>query len=393
MESKVRILYLSPYDIQRPRTNQLGDMHLCEGFAQNGCDVKLVVPTVYRKDNVPKNEIFEHYGVDTRFAIKYLPTPIKNDISGVAIMTLIDLYTCFIFLLNSLAAKRKKRLVISRSTAILTPIVFLKKITPFLKHPKVVLWVHEIDAGRRRLVWLYKNVDHLMPTNSKIKDDLISTVGIDENKIHVTLNPITIGHLEHVVSQEEARQRIKYAHKAPLIVYTGKLFAGQKEIDFILEAAKNLPEYHFLFTGGKPSAVAHYKSFCETNEMANVTFTGYLPNHTHIKYFQFAADALVSYYTTSEHVVDYNFPQKIVEYMLTGQPIVTPDFAAARDVLNNDNAVFVAPENPESLTVGIRKAIEDKVSIEKGKRAKAVAKTCTFIYRTRLMLDYLSEHE
>lgn len=393
MESKPKVLYLSPYDIQRPRTNQLSDMHFCEGFAQNGCDVNLVVPTVYRNDNVPKNEIFEHYGVDTPFSIKYLFTPIKDEVSGVVNMAIIDLYTCFIFLLNSLKPKSKKRVVISRSTAILTPIVFLKKITPFLKHPKVVLWVHEIDTAKRRLVWLYNNVDHIMSTNSKMKSDLISKVGIDESKIHVTLNPITSGHSKEELTQAEARSHIGYKGSAPLVVYTGKLFAGQKEVDFIIESAKNLREYHFLLTGGKPHAVAHYQSFCATHKMTNVTFTGYLPNHTHIKYYQFAADVLVSYYTTSEHLVAYNFPQKIVEYMLTGKPIVTPDFEAARDVLNSENAVFVEPENARSLTSGIRQAIEDVDSVEKGERARDLAKTCTFTYRTRLIMEYLAKNE
>lgn len=384
-----KILYFSPFDIQRPRTNQLSDMHLCEGFSENGAQVRLVTPKVSRPDNVPKEDINEHYGIHTPFEITYLPTLAKGDVQGFALMAWINVLTCVLFLKNSFRSRTNKRLILSRSTAILSPMVFLKKLTPFLPHPPVVLWVHEISLSRRRLLWLYRNVDRVLTTNSKMKEDLVHKIGIPEDKVHVTLNPITKTHSKEHMSQELARERIDYREQKPLIVYTGKLFAGQKEIDFIVRAAQHLPQYNFLLTGGKPEAVEYYKSWCRESAVSNIKFTGYMHNYTHVKHYQAAADVLVSYYTRSEHIVEYNFPQKIVEYMLTGHPIVSPDFPASSDVLNSENAIFVEPEDTDSLVEGIKEAVEEESSLIRGQKARELALTCTFDYRTKLILDYL----
>lgn len=389
MASNNKILCFTQFDIQRPRTNQLSDMHFCEGFAENGIDIEFVTPGVSRPDNVPKDRINEFYGIHTPFTIKYLPTAAKGDVQGFFLMAWINVLTSWIFLRNSLRSAKNKRLILSRSTAILTPMVFLRKMTPFLKHPRIVLWVHEISLSRKRLLWLYHNVDHILPTNSKMKDDLIEQVGIPREKLHITLNPITSAQAKEYIGQKEAREKIEYSNEKPLIVYTGKLFAGQKEVEFIAEAAKRLPQYQFLLTGGKPEAVAHYKQWCEENAVHNMDFTGYMHDYTMVKYYQAAADVLVSYYTQSEHVVEYNFPQKIVEYMLTGHPIVSPDFPASRDVLKEDNAVFVAPENTDALVAGIVKAVEEEESLKKAERARALALNCTFDVTTGKIIDYL----
>ena len=58
-------------------------------------------------------------------------------------------------------------------------------------------------------------------------------------------------------------------------------------------------------------------------------------------------------------MVEYNYPQKINEYLSTKNPVVTPDFPATKDVLNNSNVLFVAPDQPEALAKGIKKLIED----------------------------------
>lgn len=57
-------------------------------------------------------------------------------------------------------------------------------------------------------------------------------------------------------------------------------------------------------------------------------------------------------------MVEFNYPQKINEYLSTGNPVVTPDFAATRDVINDRNVIFVEPDDSKALLNGIRKAIE-----------------------------------
>jgi glycosyltransferase involved in cell wall biosynthesis len=87
----------------------------------------------------------------------------------------------------------------------------------------------------------------------------------------------------------------------------------------------------------------------QTQAIQNINLTGYISDYRLIKDYQKSADLLISYYTRSEHDVRYNFPNKICEYMMTVNPIITPFFEATRDVLNEKNAFEVVPENTEEL--------------------------------------------
>jgi hypothetical protein len=75
---RFNLICLSPYDLLRPRANQISDVRFCEGFARNGADVELIVPSVGRPDNVPEHQIFPAYGVETPFRLTVMRTPLRE---------------------------------------------------------------------------------------------------------------------------------------------------------------------------------------------------------------------------------------------------------------------------------------------------------------------------
>ncbi|MFM7217727.1 MAG: glycosyltransferase, partial [Bacteroidota bacterium] len=158
---------------------------------------------------------------------------------------------------------------------------------------------------------------------------------------------------------------------------------------YIFEAASLCPDYIFLFTGGRTSAVSEVQKHCTLLGLKNVRFTGFMNDSTQVRYYQLAADVLVSYYTAKDHMVEYNYPQKINEYFTTGNPVVTPDFPATRDIVNNRNAIFVLPDNPTDLARGIRLAVEDRDSADKiARQALVDMKELTFEKRTAELLRF-----
>lgn len=377
LNKKTKVYYFTPFDILRPRTNQISDIRFCEGFAQNSCEVTFIAPFVYREDNLKKRKVLGLYGVEDKFKVRYLPTPFSSDIDGKPKLLLILILNSLLFLWISLKSfiQKKEILIISRSPILLYP--FLKMRTIFNSRVKIISWIHEIKKNKADQ-YVYKNADFLWGTNSAITIDLKNLFHIPDEMLGVTNNPVTESQVKAKISKNEARQIIDI-HKSPLIVYTGKLFIDQLEVRYLFDAAKELPHYTFLFTGGKPNVIKHYKDWCTKNKMSNVVLVGYLHDYTQLKYYQQAADVLVSYYTCKEHDVRYNLPQKIVEYMLTGNPIVTPNFEATRDVLNEENAIFVEPENLESLKGGLIEAVENRdVSEKKAKIALENAQNYTF---------------
>ena len=59
-------------------------------------------------------------------------------------------------------------------------------------------------------------------------------------------------------------------------------------------------------------------------------------------------------------MIEFNYPQKVNEYLSTRNPVVTPDFPATRDVLNDKNVLFVKPDNVDSLVGGIQTLVTNK---------------------------------
>lgn len=384
----MKILYFSQFDLLRPTTNRISDIRFCEGFAENGCDVEIVVPYVYRKHNIKASEVEASYGLEHPVKVTILPTPFWEDMNKWLNVPTLLAYQTLAYLRRLLRHRRDGEdvVVISRDVYSLMPVLWMRRLTG--KGPCVIYWAHEVKPDNERYQWTYGHVDGVIGTNSAIADDLHTLCGIPRERLAITLNPISTRQVKLPTDKETARQHLNLNGK-PLAVYTGKVGAGMHEINYILEAAALLPGYTFLFTGGKPEAVRHYEDYCAERGVKNAVFTGFLDKYTDVFLYQLAADALISYYTTKDHLVDYNYPQKITEYMLAGNPIVTPDYRATRDILHERNAMFVAPEDAENLAQGIRNVIEDRaLGARLGQCARTDAIHITFKARTRMLMNF-----
>lgn len=384
-------IYLSPYDILRPRTNQLSDVRFCDGFIQNNRTIHLVVPFVKRDDNISKEDVPRIYGISDKLNIHYLKTNFKSDVKGkFNLMKIVFLNYLKIRKLSQ--DKSYNYVVISRSLAILFPFLLTKAFNR--KNLKFTYWAH--DFGKKKLFhWSYGLCDNIIATNSSIINSIYQLTNYPISKTIISSNPITQSQADDFIDKLEARELLKINNSKPIVVYTGKLAIDYNlELEYILKAAKQLPEYEFIFTGGKPIAVDYWKEWCEDKGIHNVVFTGYIHDYQKIKYYQFAADVLVSYYTKQGHDVNYNFPNKICEYMLTGNPIITPNYPATQDILNEHNCYFVAPENEHELANKIKLAIQDEEkSAIIASQARFDVQQNTFKIRVSTIINFLESNE
>ncbi|TNE55612.1 MAG: glycosyltransferase [Bacteroidetes bacterium] len=353
MSSRKKFFYLSPYDLQRPRTNQVSDMRFCEAFAQNDFEVEIICPTVQRKDNLEQEKIRDYYELDTVFDIHFLNTSyLHENLRKTAYLRLSW---------KGFQRVRKQQVsetmyVCSRSEIMLLFCLLYKKLF-FKKNWKIIPWLHELKSGQMHR-WVYRRSDYILATNSNILEDLNTHL-----KIHqpggITLNPISRRQAQQIPDRKKAREIIGYHDEQFLVVYTGKLYRQQREIELLIQCAQQLPEINFLFTGGKPEVVEYYHDYFQKKQIQNIRLSGYLPDYRSIKYYQQAADLLVSYYTAEEHALRYNLPNKLAEYFLSGNPVVTPFYEATKDFLNSEIAFEVAAENPIRLAEEIRALKED----------------------------------
>jgi glycosyltransferase involved in cell wall biosynthesis len=382
------IYYFSPYCLLRPTTNRIYDMRLCDGFSGHGKSVTIIHPFTYMKDNVSPKELPRVYGLHHEVKVRMMLTPLTEHAFKswrfFSLLLFSALATIRIFV--SVAFSRKAALIISRDAKSLLPAIIFHKTFRKIVPIKIIYIAAEVKSNPI-FKFVVQHVDGVIAGVSATRDAINKIVPLPPQKYILSLAPVPEPKVK--CSKAEARKEIGYAEGKPLIVYTGKLGMDVNELLYIFEAARLLSDYEFLFTGGRPSAVESVKKYCESKGVRNVRFTGFMNDSTYVRYYQLAADVLVSYYTAKDHPVEFNYPQKVNEYLTTGNPVVTPDFPATRDVLNKNNVIFVQPDNPADLARGIKLAVQDKELVERiTRQASMDIRELSFDHRTAAFIRF-----
>ena len=383
-----RYFILSPFCLLRPTTNRIFDMRMCDGLAGNGADVEIVYPYVYMKENIRRSEIPGAFAVKNKFKTTMQYTWMRENshpLHAFAMMLFAFTITAFRIALTQLFSRRPA-VILSRDPKSVFPMLLLRKMTGSLLRTKVIFAAAEV-TNRRLFKWVVKNSDGVFAGVTTTRDAIMKIVPLPKEKFMLSLAPVPV--YENDPTKAEARKRINYNENKPLIVYTGKLGMDVNELKYILQSAAILKDYKFLFTGGRESAVESVKKYCAEIGVENAIFTGFFNDSSAVRNYQMAADILVSYYTSKDHMIEFNYPQKINEYMSTGNVVITPDTPATQDVLNKSNVFFVAPDNPQALAEGIKHLVDNPALANAlSQKAREDIKALSFDSKTRELMAF-----
>lgn len=350
MDATPGIQVLSQLDPTTARTNSIADLRLCMGLAASGYEVELIVPAV-SSTSEHAERLFELYDIDQSFDIRYVASP-PNVGERERMVRLVRHHAKLAF------AQRESRAIISRDVRLLVPYLAASRLP---SHRLVAVpWLHEFrDRALER--WVCRRAPCVLATNSAILRSLESR-GVESASTFVTGNPVPRKRVEfgRTCSRQEARARVALDGSRPIVAYTGKLYIGMRELEYLLEAARRLPEHLFVLTGGQPPVITRLKEELAAGGVRNVRLTGLLDRPEDVRFYQQAADVLVSYYSVADHpYAHHNLPNKLAEYMTTGNTIVAADFPAVRDLLGDRNSVLVPPDDPNRLVEGLVAAISE----------------------------------
>jgi glycosyltransferase involved in cell wall biosynthesis len=357
MPNPLRIRVLSRMDPATPRTHSIAAMRLCAGFAAHGHHVELVVPAV-TKPSPPASLLFATYGVEQEVALRYLSVGPANDGYGKGVMGAL-------LARHVQAAMRSDRpdVVISDDTRFLLPYVAAGRL-----HRRAAVtapWLHGFQGNRIERI-VCANSSCVLSTNQAMLAD-VEAAGALKRPAFVTGNPIPQELVEFGQrhSKTDARRRLGLDLERPLIAYTGKLFGHMKELDYLLQAAARLPDCLFLLTGGQPPVIAELNERLRADGRSNVQLTGMLQDPNEARFYQKAADVLVSYYSAEDHPFAYQqLPAKLAEYMASGNAIVAADFPAVREFLNGKNSFLVEPHDVDAFIQTLNEAVENSADAE-----------------------------
>jgi glycosyltransferase involved in cell wall biosynthesis len=350
----MKIAALAGSQIPSDTANSLQVMKACSALVQLGHDLTLLVPAAHRPPSTVnlKSQIVHlksHYGLQTDFPIEWLPSSNRR-----------------LFTWQSVQRARALQPDLIYSWMIQSAVFGL-----LFKFP-TVFEIHIQPTGALGPAW--HRAFAMLRGRKRLASITQALVDVLERRRHIRFKPdeVVIApngvDLERFASlpstPEPARQTLNLP-SAPTVMCTGHLYAG-RGADLFLALAKEIPQAHFVWVGGRLEDVQTWKGRARTENISNVTFTGFIPNQD-LPLYQSAADILLMPYSRSvmgssgsADSARVASPMKMFEYMAAGRAIVTADLPVIREVLNEKNAVFCEPDDVEDWKSKIGKLLADK---------------------------------
>jgi len=223
----------------------------------------------------------------------------------------------------------------------------------------VFLEVHRVPGGATRRRWLSEaaaGVSGIVAISGGVRLDLIE-LGIDPDLITVEHDGFEAQRFEALPTRGEAREALGLDLDRPVVVYTGGLLAW-KGVDLLVEAARELPDVQFVIAGGMDADVATLAQ--RAIGLDHVRLDGFQPPERVALYLAAADLGVVPNRSTPAISARHTSPLKVFEAMAAGLPLVVSDLPSMRDVLQEDEACFVAPDDAGALAEGLRTLIEDE---------------------------------
>lgn len=190
-------------------------------------------------------------------------------------------------------------------------------------------------------------------------------------------------------SRAEARARLGVGDEQPLVVYFGGLLRW-KGVDDLVEAARELPGVQVLVVGGMDADVEALRQLAAG--VPGVRIEGFQPPAAAPLYLAAADLTVVPNRSTPAISARYTSPLKVFEAMVMGLPIVASDLPSLREVLTEEQARFVPPEDPQALAAAIRDLLarpEARAAMAAALREEAPAHT--WDARAQRLLAWMGE--
>ena len=392
-----RLLYITNTRIPNEQANGLQIMKMCGEFAKK-FEVELIVPwRIQTKLMKQLTDVYDYFSVERKFKISRLfslnlTPPWDNRLSywTRTAQSILHWPQCLHFGLTSAMYSlfQSAKLVYSRD---LFSCLFLYFFRPF--HNKRIFYeAHDFpltELGRKLRCWTLRHVDGLIVISSKLAE-LYQSKGIPSEITLVAPDGVDLSLFSVNLQKEKIKKELKIPPDKKIVCYTGHLYRW-KGVPVLAQAMKGLVDECLLYVvGGTPRDIIKFQEFISSNQIPNIVVIGYIPP-TQIPKYLAAADILVLPNTSEEAISRlYTSPLKLFEYMAAHRPIIASDLSSIREILNEENALLVKPDDPEALANGIRKALkDDEMSQRLARNALRDVQFYTWEKRANKILEFI----
>lgn len=376
----MKIIYIANIRIPTEMAHGLQVMKMCEAFVKKGAELELIVPWRFGISKLAKKDPFEYYRVKKNFKIKKIfsldLTPLNRFLGPISFLTQA---ISFAFFSSVYLIFKKSDIIYSRDRFSLFFMAFLKQ--------NIVLEVHQLH--RSLFTFLLKRVKKIIVITEGLKQSLIKKE-IREEKILVAPDGIKLKDFEIEKSKDECRKDLGLPMNKKIILYTGHLYKW-KGVETLASASKFLDRNILIvIVGGIKWYLSDFKKFVEKNNLENVLVLGH-KDYGQIPFYLKAADCLVLTGTKESEISrEHTSPMKMFEYMASLRPIVASELPSFKEILNENNCIFVEPDNSESMAINIKKALNDiGLAEEISEQAYKDVQNYTWENRAKKILDFI----
>jgi glycosyltransferase involved in cell wall biosynthesis len=382
----MKITCISASEVPSSKANSIQVMKACQALVQLGHTVQLLVPTAGQTQ--PAGErlslaerpnmagLASFYGLAASFPVEWLPANPRlrrYDFSWSAI--------------------QRARRWGAEAVYVWPP---QAAVLALLCRLPVLLEMHGEPEGSFgpllfRLFLRWPGRKRWLPITQALVDLLASRYPVARAPYRVSPNGVDLERFIDLPEPTLARQTLGLPER-PTAGYTGHLYAG-RGVTLLVELARRFPQVHFLWVGGHPADVEHWRGQLASENITNVTLTGFVEN-SRLPLYQASADVLLMPYervitgSSGGNSAAYASPMKMFEYMACGRAIISSDLPVIGEVLNTSNAVLCPPEEAEAWVSALGGLLADD------HRRQALARTAlqhaqayTWIERARKALE------
>lgn len=373
----MKIACITTSKIPSSTANSIQAMKVCQALQQVGESVHLWVP---RFQTATWPELAEIYGLSTPFEVDWMPfhkSARQYDFSWKAVQAGITWGTQVVY-----------------TWALQAAVIGVMRRIP------TVMEFHDLPTGTfgPHLFRIFLNAPgkKVILTTTRTLAELLEekfNVSIPESILQIAPNGTELERYEHLPTPPEARRQLKLKEKLT-IVYSGHFYSG-RGMEILMSLAKALPQFQFLWIGGKQEDIDPWKSKLTQAGILNVVITGFIKNQF-LPLYQAAGDILIMPYqraiagSSGGNIVNVINPMKMFDYLASGRAIAASDIPVFHEVLNEKNSIFCTPDNEEEWVKTIHHlANDEKLRQNLARQAKQDAKQYTWKIRALRTLDKL----